>query len=390
MGPDVLRIEVDNHDRIVSLYWPGEKASRYHFVWLRHHARCADGMPNDTSIKIDLLPDDPATLHIVSAQQVGDRIRIQWADGGLCTDHGLESLRTSAYDDWSRRRTAPRPRLWDRDSANEIPVFDRGALDDSRMLELLLTVRDFGVALLRGVSLSPGSVAEVAETFGPVHVNNYGRVFDVRTDTKSNLGSNTGAYLGPHTDEGYRHAPPGISFFHCIQAVEKGGDSILVDGFNAARVLEDRDPESFRILSTVPLCHQRFSLPEEDMRARGRVIVTDFDGNLEGIRFTDRTLPPQTLPEEWMEPVYRGIRAFWKIVNAKEMALVYHMQPGDLHVFDNQRVLHGRSAFDPDSGPRHLQQCSVNRDEFHNTLRTLAARLGHPAAQQSLAGGALG
>ncbi|MCP4391344.1 MAG: hypothetical protein GY802_23835 [Gammaproteobacteria bacterium] len=52
--------------------------------------------------------------------------------------------------------------------------------------------------------------------------------------------------------------------------------------------------------------------------------------------------------------------------------------------------MHGQLAFDPQAGARHLQQCSVNRDEFHNSLRTLAARLGHPAADLVMAGGAVG
>jgi hypothetical protein len=37
-----------------------------------------------------------------------------------------------------------------------------------------------------------------------------------------------------------------------------------------------------------------------------------------------------------------------------------------------------------------LQQCSVNRDEFHSTLRTLAARLGSPESELIMAGGAVG
>lgn len=390
-SPDDPKFEVDNSNRVIVISWPNGKMTSFHFVWLRHHARCPDGMPNDTTIKIDLLPDDPQLLRVDSIQLAGDRIRIQWEDDGLVTEHGLASLYTSAYDREARKESVPTPNLWDRDSSGEVPAFEYDHVGvASRTLDLLLAVRDYGVALIKNVPPIPGTIVEVAEMFGPIHVNNYGRIFDVRTDTKSNLGSNTGAALGPHTDEGYRHAPPGISFFHCIQAVDSGGQSILVDGFKAAMMLADQDPDSYQVLASIPVYHQRYSPPDEDMRARGRVIVTDIDGNLDGIRFTDRTFPPQNLPETVMEPVYRAIRAFWKVVNSEQLAFVYRMQPGDLHVFDNHRVLHGRTAFDPATGARHLQQCSVNRDEFHNTLRTLAARVGHPASEMSLTGGAMG
>ena len=66
------------------------------------------------------------------------------------------------------------------------------------------------------------------------------------------------------------------------------------------------------------------------------------------------------------------------------------MEPGDLHVFDNQRVLHGRTEFDPTNCERHLQQCSINRDEFHSNLRTLAHQLNNPIADMWLPGGSLG
>ena len=91
-----------------------------------------------------------------------------------------------------------------------------------------------------------------------------------------------------------------------------------------------------------------------------------------------------------MEPLYRALKAFWNAVNDPKAQLRYLMRPGDLHIFDNQRVLHGRTAFDPEAGPRHLQQCSVNRDEFHNCLRLLARDLGDPSQELTMAGGTIG
>jgi gamma-butyrobetaine dioxygenase len=40
-------------------------------------------------------------------------------------------------------------------------------------------------------------------------------------------------------------------------------------------------------------------------------------------------------------------------------------------VFDNRRILHGREAFNPASGLRHLQGCYVDRGEFESRLRLL-------------------
>ena len=337
------------------------------------------------------MPEDPASLAIAEAGIDNDCVVIHWQDETLTTRHPLVDLRRRAYDDESRRRRKHAPRLWDRGRSGEIPRFDYRAIrTDADRLELLLALRDFGFVRLSSVPAIADTIVDVAEMFGPVHVNNYGRVFDVKTDGQRQLGSNTGTHLPPHTDESYRHDAPGISFFHCLKASDAGGESMLVDGFEAARLLREQDAEAYAVLCQTPIFFQRRVLPVDDMRSHTRVLVEDIDGELVGLRWTDRTLPPQDLPDDRVEPVYRALRRFRDIVNDPALQYCYRMQPGDLHLFDNHRVLHGRLAFAADSGARHLQQCSVNRDEFHNNLRRLAASLADPAADLVMCGGAVG
>ena len=390
--PTNVTVEMDALNRKLHVHWSGNQSTEFHYVWLRHHARCPDGLPNDTSIKIDLVPDDPASLVIDDCKIIDEHLEITWGDRDLKTTHPLAALASFRYDSMGRKQRKPVPVLWPSDTAVPIPCYPYSYLQDqASLLQISLAIRDFGIARIKKVPVIPGTVAKVAERFGVVHRNNYGDVFDVKSDAHMALGSNTGKHLGPHTDESYRHAAPGITFFHCLRAsADGGGASILVDGFNAAQLLRNRAPDLFRTLTEVPVFFQRRSLPEEDMQSHRRMITVDIDGDVEGIRFTDRTLPPQDLPDHLMEKTYQAIKAFWRIVNADDLKVEYPMQSGDLHIFDNQRVLHGRTAFDPGKGERHLQQCSVNRDEFHNTIRTLAAQLDNPAQIQTMAGGALG
>ena len=391
-SPDGVTVTLDAVNRKLRLNWPENQSTEFHYVWLRHHARCPDGLPNDTSIKIDLVPDDPTSL-VISDYTITDKsLEITWSDNDLRTTHPLGALVSVRYDQSSRKRRKSTPILWPLDTESSIPCYPCSDLDDpASLLQIGLSIRDFGIARINNVPVVPGTVAEVAQRFGVVHRNNYGEVFDVKTNAYMALGSNSGKYLGPHTDESYRHAAPGITFFHCLApSAGGGGASILVDGFNAAERLRNSAPDLFTTLTDVPVFFQRRALPEEDMQSHRRMIALDIDGDIEGIRFTDRTLPPQDLPDHLMEATYQAIKAFWNIVNADDVQVEYPMESGDLHIFDNQRVLHGRTGFDPAQGERHLQQCSVNRDEFHNTLRTLAARLDHPAQMETMSGGAIG
>jgi gamma-butyrobetaine dioxygenase len=41
-------------------------------------------------------------------------------------------------------------------------------------------------------------------------------------------------------------------------------------------------------------------------------------------------------------------------------------------VMENGRALHGRSAFDPNAGARHLQGCYVDKDGVESRYRVLS------------------
>ena len=322
----------------------------------------------------------------------GGTLTLRWAPDGEVTRHDARWLREHCYSEAARRERKHRPSLWDGATGAALPWFEFAGLDDEETAyRLFLQVRDCGLARLRGVPTTRDGIERVAGLFGPIHETHYGRIFDVRTDSSIEVGANKACFLAPHTDENYRHAPPGISFFHCLEAsANGGGESLLVDGFLAAERLSVSDPEAFALLSQVPIRFVGDSHENSHLWAEGRVICRDVDGEVAGIRYTDRTLPPLDLPEDLVEPMYRALRAFARELYGPDLPLRYLMAPGDLHVFDNQRVLHARTAFDPAAGTRHLQQCAVDRDEFHYRLRLMALRRGLDDAGLVMAGGALG
>ena len=105
---EAVTITLQPEQRKLVVDWAGEKSSSFHYVWLRHNARCSDGMPNDTSVKIDLLPDAPELLEISACKILDGALLIDWQTDGLQTRHSLETLRMSAYDAAVRCRAGPR------------------------------------------------------------------------------------------------------------------------------------------------------------------------------------------------------------------------------------------------------------------------------------------
>jgi len=65
------------------------------------------------------------------------------------------------------------------------------------------------------------------------------------------------------------------------------------------------------------------------------------------------------------------------------------LQPGDIAVFDNHRVLHGRTDLTVD-GKRWLQWVQIERGDFHSKLRILADKLAQSRDDNPLLKGAYG
>ena len=44
-----------------------------------------------------------------------------------------------------------------------------------------------------------------------------------------------------------------LQVFHIIKKAERGGENVIVDGFNVAKVLKEKYPDSYEFLSTYPI-----------------------------------------------------------------------------------------------------------------------------------------
>ena len=63
------------------------------------------------------------------------------------------------------------------------------------------------------------------------------------------------------------------------------------------------------------------------------------------------------------------------------------MQPGEMLVFNNRRMLHGRAAFEAAAGGgRHLRGGYVNIDEYANALNLLRRAFGAEGAAYAALG----
>jgi gamma-butyrobetaine dioxygenase len=357
----------------LTVTWSDGRSGRFPFLWLRDNCRCPSCRdPRNGQRLFDTL-DLPAEPRPAEAILAEDAVLIRWAG----EEHQSRYTATwlAAYDlaPDARARRRPQHRLWGAQIANDPPQADWPVVlaDPAAEYRLLQGLADCGFALLRRVPVEPGQVAAVGDRLGHVRVTNYGRIFDVVSRPDPNNLAFTALGLGVHTDNPYRDPTPGLQLLHCLEADAPGGETMLVDGFRAAEELRRRHPEDFAALARLPL-RFHFADAEADLEASIPVISTDFEGRVTSIHFNNRSMAALDLPEDEILPWYRAYRRFAAILREPAGELRLRLAPGDLLIMENNRALHGRTAFDPSRGRRHLQGCYVDKDGVDSRRRVLA------------------
>jgi gamma-butyrobetaine dioxygenase len=143
-----------------------------------------------------------------------------------------------------------------------------------------------------------------------------------------------------------------------------------VDGFAAAEALKAEHPDDYELLTQVPV---RFRYQEKttDVNARFPMIRLDTEGDYFEIRYSVALMAPLDIDPHLVTLYYKAYQNFTRLLRSPQFEYNFKLQPGDCEVFDNRRVLHGRAQFNPHSGPRHLQGCYLDTDDFLSRLRML-------------------
>ena len=362
----------------VAATWSDGTTSFWPAIWLRDQCPCQQCRhPSGQRLfEIVDLPEQPQIDRI--AMQTDGNVRVTWRG----EEHVSTFLASFLYEHNLKTPPAAPIRLWGADLA-DLPEGDWPAVarDPEAELRWLETYHRHGFGLLRNVPVRPGMVAEVGDRLGFVRTTNYGKLFDVISVPDPNNLANTALGLGVHSDNPYRDPTPGVQLLHCLVSEAPGGDSLLVDGFAAAEQLRQWAPEQFELLTRVP-ANFRFADKDADLQTRTPLISVDFEGRLTAVHFNNRSFAGIDVPVELVEPWYEAYRNFAQILKQPERELVFRLAPGDLLVMQNERALHGRTAFDANLGRRHLQGCYVDKDGLESRMRVLRRQL---AAQKGAA-----
>jgi len=268
-------------------------------------------------------------------------------------------------------QTNPTPVLWDSKQQDKLCFVDYSHLKSSKkdLHSLLCQIRDYGYGLLENVPPEPETVFQVVEMFGYVRDTNYGKLFEVRDEPNPSNLAFTKLGIGMHTDNPYRDPVPGLQLLHCLINESDGGESQLVDGFAVAEKIRRKHPEAFSLLSTLPVRFRYLDKEAADLEATSPLIETNSHGEVIALRYNSRSAQTFTFSNEVMADYYAAYRLFGELLHEPEARIEFRLNPGQLMIFDNQRVLHGRSSYE--QGSRHLQGCYADKDSLQSLIRVL-------------------
>jgi gamma-butyrobetaine dioxygenase len=201
---------------------------------------------------------------------------------------------------------------------------------------------------------------------GAVRQTSQGPLVDVQIGALPPVQAFTAQPLTPRTHQVFRDPLPTLELVHCLEDAAEGGESILVDGFHAAAALRDKDRAAFTMLTSSQVTFA-YSDARSEFRATRPVIGVDPGGRIREIRLDTSYMQPLRMRPAEIVGFYSAYRAFAEVLGRPGRPLTFTLRPGDCLIFDNTRILNGRTGF-MGTGRRHMQVCWTELDGLASTL----------------------
>lgn len=362
---------------LLSIEWADGERTEYSSLWLRDNlAANRDAHSGQRLIDITDLPEQP---RIRSATRENGALRIDFEGEPRAATFSFDWLAAHAPG-----RAPRRPELqlhtWlegsaldaRRDFAWASPATMAGT--PAVRLAWLTRLLQQGLAFLQDVPAESGAILDIMPLVGRVLETNYGFTFDVRSVSQPENLAYTDLGLGLHTDNPYRDPVPGFQALHALIPSSEGGESLFADGFALAAELRASAPEDFAVLThtAVPFL---YSSRDAELYAERPLIQLSTLGAITAVHYNSRSIAPLRLPTAEAQRFYRAYRRFGTLMRESRYQLRTRMGTGTLVVFDNQRILHGRTAFSAARYPRHLRGCYLTRDSVYSETALLRREL---------------
>ncbi|MGH8263206.1 MAG: TauD/TfdA family dioxygenase [Steroidobacteraceae bacterium] len=381
MNSSVAVKRVWSEPALLSIEWADGQLGEFASLWLRDNLReDRDRHSGQRLIDVADLPENP---RIRSAVIKDGAIDVAWENEARAASFDLAWLLSQATNRLPGRAEF-RPKHWlegaTLDALRDFRWAKYGDVLNSRSMraEWLTRLLQDGIAFMSEMPAEQGAIFEAASLAGRVLETNYGMAFDVRSVPQPENLAYSDLGLGLHTDNPYREPVPGFQVLHALVTSPAGGESLFGDGFAIAEHLRAIAPEDFALLTrtAVPFLYRS---QDAELSAERPLIQLACSGEVTAVHYNNRSIAPLRLAPREVGPFYGAYRRFAALLREAAFQLRFRLRDGDLAVFDNLRILHGRLPFSSLKHPRRLRGCYLSRDSVYSEAAVLRREF-HPEA----------
>ena len=351
--------------------WQDGSTTVFPFLWLRDNAQdpdSYDARSNQREVFTAQLPQDIKPVSI-SLTEAGAAIQIQWPDQSAPVTYAAAFLLRAAGRQENEYALADRE-LWQGDLSP--PQFSLLQLQEEAPkpgTSLVNALAHQGFALLENCDGEESAVQQIADLLGYVRETIFGGIWSFEADETMADSAYTPRMLRPHTDATYSHDAPGVQILLCTANESEGGESIMVDGFRVARDIARARPEIFQTLCNVPI-EGEYRGDGVVLRAERPVFRCNRSGQLVQVSFNNYDRSRKLFSAEASQRLYAAIAVVETYFNDPVYQWRHRLAAGQALVFDNWRVLHGRTAY---RGMRKMSGAYTNREDLESRYRSLAS-----------------
>ena len=373
MKVNISKISINSSS--LDIVWNDGEKSNFNYLWLRDNCPTAHDkdsrhrMFNILKVSTDIKAKD------FKINDDGELV-IQWSEGDHTSFYNPKWLRENCYTLKNKQKYISPYKLWNsslRKDLDSISIeHDDIISSDHGLIKWLEILHYKGIAIVKNTPIEKESAFPALNRISHTRETFFKTPFEVINVPKPNNSAYSAYALRNHMDLPWFETPPGYQFLHCLTNSAKGGDSSAVDGFAVADYLRKNEKEIFQTLVSVPLKFRDKDYTQESIRAfHAPAISLTKDNDYNDIRFSVATMDALDCHPDIMNKVYKAHHKFGNLLHDDRFQIKFRLNPGDIFSFNNRRVLHGRTAFNPNSGHRHLQGYYIDRDEILGRLNYL-------------------
>ena len=359
----------------LDILWNDGEKSNFNYLWLRDN--CPTAHDKDSRHRMFNILNISTNIKAKDFKINADgKLVIQWSEGDHTSYYDPNWLRENCYTLKNKKKYISPYKLWNSSLQNDLSSIsiehDEIISSDQGLIKWLEILHYKGIAIVKNTPIKKESAFPVLNRISHIRETFFKTPFEVINIPKPNNSAYSAHALNNHMDLPWFETPPGYQFLHCWTNSAEGGDSSAVDGFAVADYLKKNEKEIFKTLVSVPLKFRDKDYTQESIRGfHAPAISLTKDSDYNDIRFSVATMDALDCHPDIMDKVYKAHHKFGNLLHDDKFQIKFRLNPGDIFSFNNRRVLHGRTAFDPNSGHRHLQGYYIDRDEILGRLNYL-------------------